>query len=242
MKPSSVQPKWRAAAVLALMATLAGIAGSSYFSRVAHGNDAKYVETQKGHMRRLDSASAEGRVVFLGSSTFQGLDVSAITPIGLNLSIGGDTLAGLVKRSSEYKSLSTARAIVINIGLNDLLQRCALPEVRISDLVSRAPEDTPIIVVGVQELMTINDSTFCEDKQLSSLIAALNARLTEACKERSHCEFIPNPVAFDMDEATRTTLLERDGIHLSPTGYSRLSGAIRQALSSIGMPPPIVTR
>ena len=242
MKRAFFRPKWQATGILVLFAALAGVAGTSHFLCVGYSDDVKYVKTQNGHMRRLDRASGEGRVVFLGSSTFQGLDISAITPIGLNLSIGGDTLSGLIKRSSEYRSLSTARAIVINIGLNDLLQNCALPEVRFSDLVARAPKNTPVVLVGVQELMTINGSASCGKNQLASLVVSLNARLTDACNELPLCQFIPNPVAFDMNQATRAALLEKDGIHLSPLGYSRLSGTIRQALSNVGMPPPVVTR
>jgi len=106
------------------VAAIAGFfAGNSYVSRSVSDDNTRFIETQNGHSRRLDRGSSDGRIVFLGSSTFQGLDTSAVTPVGLNLSVSGDTLSNLVRRASECRSLATARAVIINIGLNDLSRR-----------------------------------------------------------------------------------------------------------------------
>ena len=229
---------------------LSGVVVASAFLSYKHlsvgcdDRDAAFIDAQSGHLRRLDRGSANGRVVFLGSSTFQGLDVSSITPLGLNLSMGGDTLPNLVKRSAGYRSLATARAVVINVGLNDLLKRCVLPETTIQVLFSLIPANTPVVVVGVQEIPGTETARPCNGKRLSLLISELNSQLSQSCNQRNTCRFVPNPVTFALDESARKERLETDGIHLSPAGYTRLSSDIRSALASvanaanINLPPP----
>ena len=240
MKPFLRQTRYAAIPIAAIIAMIAGfIAAQAYLPRSACDNNTNFIETQKGHLRRLDRASSNGRIVFLGSSTFQGLDTSAITPLGLNLSMGSDTLSNLVRRASEYRSLATARAVVINIGLNDLMQTCSQPETKIQSLLALMPTATPIVLVGVQAVTAARKPAVCGEVPLSALISSLNDQLLQACNDRKQCQFIENPIVFALDEATRREMMEADGIHLSPTGYALLSKKIRNALSNIGMPDPL---
>lgn len=219
-----------ARAILVVIGLFAGFLVSEYRNNVSCDQNAEYNETQSAHLRRLDGASADGRVVFLGSSTFQGLDVSAITPFGLNLSVGGDSLQGLIKRSMGYRSLTMARAVVINIGLNDLIERCDQHSMNVESLFSLMPIETPIVLVGIQELSTAGDS--CKGDDLSTKIVEFNQRLSKGCLGRGGggCRFVSNPVTVGMDESARRKILEPDGIHLSKNGYKLLSSAIMQEL------------
>ena len=228
--------------VAVTVAAIAGFfAGNSYVSRSVSDDNTRFIETQNGHLRRLDRGSSDGRIVFLGSSTFQGLDTSAVTPVGLNLSVGGDTLSNLVRRASEYRSLATARAVIINIGLNDLMQTCNQPETKIESLFALVPALTPIVLVGVQTVTATRKPAACngDGVRLSELIAALNDQLIRACNNRKLCQFVENPIVSTLDEAARRDMMEADGIHLSPTGYALLAYKIRNALSNLGMPGPL---
>jgi lysophospholipase L1-like esterase len=198
----------------------------------ACGTSSPCIDGWRGHLRRLDGASAEGRVVFLGSSTFQGLDVSAVTPIGLNLSIGGDTLDGLSTRAASYRSLATARAVVVNIGLNDLFRDCALPAARIETLFAQIPVGTPIVLLGIQDVQMSNESRRCGGA-ISSLIIEFNRTLMNSCRDRSACQFVPSPVFFGMAQDAGEPLQEADGIHLSARGYQLLRLALRHALPDV---------
>ena len=221
--------------LVAGLAFLAGIVTGYAYDHVGTGRASRssdrFIDIQTAHLRRLDGASSEGRIVFLGSSTFQGLDVSAITPVGLNLSVGGDTLQRLIVRSSAYKSLATARAVVVNIGLNDLNNDCVMPKADIRRLFGFIPTNTHLVIVGLQEIPYGGQSRPCQRNELPNLISGFNSRLLHACEERAKCRYVNNPISSGMDDETKKAMLEPDGIHLSPLGYIQLRQKISQALS-----------
>lgn len=193
---------------------------------------AAFADVQRGHLRRLDGASVERRVVFLGGSSFQGLDTASVTPIGLNLSIGGDTLQGMIERSAAYRSLARARVVIVNIGLNDLMRDCAQPAVGIEDLFALVRAETPIILLAVQGVQQAERSPRC-DTGIAKLIDEFNQRLLDACNYRDNCHFIPSPVTTNMDQDLMKALQESDGIHFSVSGYQAMSKALRNALSKV---------
>lgn len=218
------------ALVLALL-VLTYFAGKCTVGAV-RDEQAAFSDIQRAHLRRLDGASTEGRVVFLGGSSFQGLDISSVTPAGLNLSIGGDTLHGLTQRAAGYRSLASARAVLIHVGLNDLMRDCVQPPARIEDLLILVPAGTPIILLGVQGVREAGNGRRCGGG-LAGLIDAFNQKLLTACNSRGNCQFVYNPVATTMDHNTMKALQEPDGVHLSAHGYQALSNALRTALSSV---------
>lgn len=211
---------------------LAGAFSGRAFERMTSAPAASFMETQRGHLARLDGASLPGRVVFLGSSTFQGLDVSAVTPLGLNLGLGGETIAALAKRVETYRAPAHARAVVINAGLNDLMQRCRLPDASLDNVFAHIPPATPTIVLGVQGVDPARHGTRC-DGQLTRLIADLNRSLAATCARRPHCSYVAHPIAADDNAAEFAPLRENDGIHLSPAGYRKIIEALRTAIARI---------
>lgn len=211
---------------------LAGAFSGRAFERMTSAPAASFMETQRGHLARLDGASLPGRVVFLGSSTFQGLDVSAVTPLGLNLGLGGETIVALAKRIETYRAPAHARAVVINAGLNDLMQRCRLPEAGLDSLFAHIPPATPTIVLGVQGVDPARHGTRC-DGQIPRLIADLNRSLAAACARRPHCSYVAHPIAPADNAPELAALRENDGIHLSPAGYRKIIEALRTAIARI---------
>lgn len=228
--------QWRAALVCAVVAGLIGLALGFAGARLLESRNARptatFTETQRGHLARLDGASLPGRVVFLGSSTFQGLDVSAVTPLGLNLGLGGETLAALAKRIETYRAPAQARAVVLNAGLNDLMQQCRLPESGLDSVFAHLPPATPTVVLGVQGVDPARHRTRC-DGQLSRLIANLNETLAAACARRPHCSYVPHPIPAGDATADLITLRESDGVHLSPAGYRKIIEPLRAAIARI---------
>lgn len=218
-------------ASMALMALVAAGLALAYRAGAAPSAESSFAAVQRGHLLRLDGASVPGRVVFLGSSTFQGLDVSAVTPLGLNLSIGGDTLAGLSARAARYRSLASARAVVVNIGLNDLLNDCAMPRSGVDALWPLLPATLPVVVVGVQQIDAQRHKQKCGGA-LPGLISAYNGALADACGGRPGCRFVANPLGAQSvgSAGTDSALREADGIHLSVAGYRALAAALRRAL------------
>lgn len=200
-----------------------------------------FADTQRGHLARLDGAALPGRVVFLGSSTFQGLDVAAITPYALNLSIGGDTLPALLARSADYRSLAQAHAVWLNIGLNDLMRHCALPAPEATAaLLARIEAPRPLFVLGLQQVSGDRHATRC-DGGLAWQVDAFNRQLMRQCGDRPGCVFVPNPLTAE--PPAPAAWHEADGIHLSAPGYAVLIERMRAALAQtapalLAAPPP----
>ncbi len=224
-----------------LFGTLGAVFGffsATLLDRQARVPTASFVETQRGHLARLDGASAPGRVIFLGSSTFQGLDVSAVSPLGLNLGLGGDTLHGLAERSAHYRSPRLAQAVMLNIGLNDLMQQCRQPETTLDRILAQIPAQTPVFVLGLQRVDTHRHGMRCSGR-ITQLITDLNTQHAQACARHSNCSYLLHPAGPETPPSTSFVQFEDDGIHLSAAGYQELIERLRAALA--GHAPELAT-
>ena len=96
---------------------------------------------------RLDATLSPGSVIFIGASHTQSLDVAAITDHAVNYGIGGDAIADVMDRLPNYHSLSQARAIVLEVGYNDLRYH-SLPRI-VADyrrLLAALPDKAPLVL------------------------------------------------------------------------------------------------
>lgn len=189
-----------------------------------------FTSTMAGHLARLDSTTAARRVVFMGSSTLQALDLPAVTPWGMNLAMGGDTLEALTKRAGSYRALKQALAVVLNIGFNDVANGCqAISAAQLSGLLHHVPAQTPLVVVGLQVPSDRVLASRCSGR-LSSLLEEANSAWAAACAAQPvRCSFVTHPTAM-ATSAVRAQMLANDGIHLSTLGYAHLAKALREAL------------
>ena len=213
-----------------LLLALAATATAGYLSGQRHATPADtFAAVQAGHLARLDRSAQPGHVVFLGSSTFQALDTTAITPTALNLSIGGDTTADLLDRARSYRSLASSTAVWLNIGFNDVMQRCASPRGSLPQVFDLVPTGTPLFVLAIQNVSAERLQQRC-DGRLPALIETYNSELAAICAKRPACQFVPHPANAQPDSARRANWIEADGIHLSPTGYAALIDTMRGVL------------
>lgn len=219
--------------VIVVAIAIAGAAGFLLGS-VLSGRDANALAQRAfraeslGHLARLDSVAEPGQVVFLGSSTFHALDVGSVAAPALNLSLGGDTVDGLLERIAGYRSLPQARAVVLNIGLNDLMRGRVAEDIPVHVLFQAIPPEKPVVVLGVQKV----SGTVLERRPgLTEAGSQLDTRFEQACRQRSRCVFVENPAD---GTAAGNLLLGADGVHLSSDGYARLRGRLRLALVDVG--------
>ncbi|WIT11343.1 SGNH/GDSL hydrolase family protein [Paucibacter sediminis] len=190
-----------------------------------------------GQLERLERNSAPASVVFLGSSTFAGMDVRRVLPQALNLSAGGGTLAEFSRRLFAAHVLSDAKALVINLGFNDVLKDCkALTEADWSTGLAALPSTPSLLLVGLQGVGPVAQEHHCQGR-LNHLLAQSNLALEAACRQRARCSFTPNPVEAS-SPARRGPLQAEDEIHLSPAGYELLHQRIRSGLQTLGIPAP----
>jgi lysophospholipase L1-like esterase len=215
------------AATLASLALGAGwLAGPFGPVRQGAPTDAAMLE----QVLRLDLASEGPRVVFLGSSTFLALDLAAVTPAALNLSVGGETMAEMLDRAAGYRSLAVATALFVNSGFNDLARSCQPPAAAtLRRLGTLVPTRTPVFIVGVQLPSASRQAAMCNSR-IGALVGALNEALAGQCVQLPNCVFIPNPSAAPMSDPERERLFAPDGIHFSAFGYARLAQSLRHQL------------
>jgi lysophospholipase L1-like esterase len=186
---------------------------------------------------RSDAYARPGALVFLGDSIMRDLDTSSIARHTLNMAIPGETTARLLDRVQDYRSVKTARGVVIGVGVNDLYYR-SIPETvaNYRKIIAEVPESTPLIVMAPLPVDERAEHTFRNDdiRRLSRAIAA-------ACGERRGCHFVdPSPRLIDDTGNLAAEKHDGDGIHLSNVGHDAYWNVVNAAVLA-DMPPARIT-
>lgn len=180
----------------------------------------------RAHYRRLDGTAPAGATIFLGASSIQGLATSRVRSCSVSFGIGGETSTELAARVGDYRSLDRAAAIVVMTGVNDVLRHRGGdvgPAAR--RLLAALPPHVPVLLSSTARLADPLRSG-------GGGMTAVNLALRDACSARKSCRFV------DLYGAMKTpaTLLEADGIHLNPQGYSLWISLLRRELDAAGVP------
>lgn len=178
---------------------------------------------------RMDARIEQGAVLFIGDSMTQGLCVSCMSGRAVNFGIGGDTTRGVLNRIVQYQSVSHAKAVVLQVGLNDLLWRD--DEVLLknyTEIIRSIPESTNLIISPIFPV----DSTRVEKELFSnSRIEKINKALNARCVSLKHCTFIEMDSQLrDRNGNLKTEYHMGDGVHLSPEGYGLWENRLKTAL------------
>lgn len=176
---------------------------------------------------RRDRNLAAGAVVFFGGSHIMSLNVSRITPHGMNFGIGGDTTVGLLTRLPRYQSVGKARAVVVGIGFNDVKKRDAKAIVRNTrEILDRIP--VPVVLCGLFPIVPDAAHRSAETERHNAVIRDVNKALRDICK--GDCVFVdPHPDLTGREPRLR----DPDGIHLDRTGYDIWTGLIAEKLNEL---------
>jgi lysophospholipase L1-like esterase len=186
---------------------------------------------------RADLRARPDALLFVGDSMMRDLDTSSIARHTLNLAIPGDTTVGVLKRLGRYRSLLTARGIVLGIGLNDLMYR-SVPEAlaNFEQILTILPEVKPVIVIAV---LPVDEraTTLFNNKN----IRELNEGMASLCAARERCIFVePSALLRDGQGNLIASAHNGDGIHLSAVGHDLYWQAINDAVVA-NVPPPVLT-
>lgn len=177
----------------------------------------EFYNNMLGSQLQMDGSVADGSVIFLGDSLTQGLNVAAIAHPAINYGIGMDTTAGLLHRISQYRSLSRAGKVVINIGINDLIRTNRSNSEILANyqlILEVMPEAVPVLVHGI----------FPVDERVG--FVGFNARIEDLNQGIKALAEARGYAFIDLGERLRNTggnlqssLHHRDGLHLSTAGY-----------------------
>jgi len=185
---------------------------------------------------RGDARARPGALVFLGDSIMRDLDTSSIARHTLNLAIPGETTSRLLKRIEEYRSVKTARGVVLGVGINDLFWR-PVPEIvgNYREILASVPERVPVLLTAVLPVDERVQPIF-----RNADIRRLNGALREMCDARPGCRFMdPSPRMIDDTGNLRADDHEGDGIHLSNVGHEAYWKSMNAAVLA-EMPPAVV--
>jgi lysophospholipase L1-like esterase len=172
-----------------------------------------------------------GEVIFIGDSLIQGLNTSSICIKAINYGIGGDNTSGLVKRIDIYTNINKAKAIIIEIGIHDIL---------FGDINKAIMNiDKILFMLSPNSLIFLNavfpvDENIEFYKNTNSKIHKFNKDVEILCGRYTNCQFL-NPGLKLQDNKGDLSFKYHigDGIHLNPVGYSIWINDITLALSKI---------
>lgn len=181
------------------------------------------------HNQRLAESIDTHSIVFLGSSSIQGLDTGHIASGAMNMGIGGETLVKLAARMQTYVHLPKAKALVFMAGFNDVCEGSNLAYRNFANML-KLTQDQAIFVVGMQPAI---NTRLCA--QLSEKLQEYNFKLSSHCARHARCVYIDFAESLyaktQGDEFLLATFFEEDGIHLNAKGYNILEQNIRTSLA-----------
>lgn len=181
--------------------------------------------------QRQDGSVPDGAIIFLGDSIVHALATSAIADKTINYGIGADTVGGLHARIPIYKSLQSARAIVLSIGVNDLWYRDH-EEIApgYEKLLADLPPEVPVVVNAlfpVDEDLDFAVGTNSKIRQVNDSLARLVISYPNVVFLDNHQQFI------DGDGQLRSDYHIGDGLHLNTSGYQVWINRLRDTLADV---------
>jgi lysophospholipase L1-like esterase len=175
---------------------------------------------------KLDMRVPPGRVILVGDSIVAQLNAASIGPDAVNFGIGGDTTHTLLGRLPVLRSIQHGRAVVLEIGVNDLKYRPVEQIARDYRAVLDALAPAPLII-AVSVLPVDASGTAAHERPYlrNDRIAALNVAIKMDCLAHSGCQYLDAWPAM-----AQGGVYGRDGWHLSADGDQALGDLIRRAL------------
>jgi len=184
--------------------------------------------------RRVDEQLPPGVLVFLGDSLTLGFDVSRFDRRAVNYGIGGDTTVGLLSRLEFYRTIATASAVVVLIGVNDLKHRpVEETSQNLEQIVRRIAGSTQLIVVS---LLPVDESKLHQRPDVAvrrignAVLTGINTELAKVCARNRRCRYADAWPLLAPEGKLAEGYHIGDGLHLNRAGYERLAAAIAPAL------------
>jgi hypothetical protein len=173
---------------------------------------------------RKDSLVPTNAVVFLGDSHIEGMLTTAVAEPSVNFGIGGDTTDGIINRLRRYECLARAKAVVLLVGINDMVFRSNEEALQNYSALLGALPKGKTAAIGV---LPVREGALTEqNKSLNNeRISAFNAELQTICKAKG-IRYIEPPTDAEY---------ESDGVHLSASGYAVFVRHLQIELGRIGV-------
>jgi len=222
---------------LALVATVAGQQVTARYWRMPHDwimyqlqvpIFSRAITEDVDALVRLERESGTVAEVWLGDSLVEDLDCRSLNPSCLNLSVAGDTVFGVLHRIDKHRSLAGAATVHLAVGHNDLGRTHNISYIAslYEQILVAIPPGPTVVCHAVLPV-----DARATDNRDNETIRALNDELRLVCGRHARARYLDVTTAFvDPTGNLIAELHTGDGVHLTPTGYSRWQSALRGAL------------
>lgn len=180
----------------------------------------------------MDGSVPSRATIFIGDSIIQGLATSAVSDLSVNYGIGWDTTEGLQNRLPIYQSISAAKAVVISIGINDLLAERDNESIlrNYQQILEYMPQTTRVVVSAILPL----DEGVRNSGPSNELVSNLNSLLKELATNYENTVFFDSAGLLTGEDGNlRAEFHGGDGLHLSTSGYGVWIEQLRASLDGV---------
>ncbi len=191
-------------------------------------------------LRDIAAQAGPGRIFVVGHSQIENMDVTRIDPRALNFGISGDTMHNMHARLLDYPELSSAVAVVIAIGVNDMPDYdVAQMQAQAQRIVDVVPPQLPL----VWSLILPVDERLKYDRPRARIVA-INAAWAQLCRGHPRCVISSADSIFaDANGRLKPDYHNGDGLHLSAAGYAAWTTVLAADLARVlAAPAPPITR
>jgi len=181
-----------------------------------------------GFHRRVDANIPDNSIIFLGDSLIQGLAISSIASPSINFGIGNDTTWGLIQRIPYYSSISKSKAIVIAIGVNDLIRRNNKEIINnYKKIATLIPDHIPIVFSAILPI----DEALLDTVDFNKRIRDVNNELKKLCDDNQRLYFINITNQLTRPDGWLSEKFHiGDGIHLNALGNAVWIDGLKKGL------------
>lgn len=177
---------------------------------------------------RVDKNTSKGKVIFIGDSHIQGLAVNEVSIQGVNFGIGRDTSKTILNRVCQYQSIKSAKAVVLEFGINDFKYRSIEETLKnYKAILEVIPKTTLIVINGVFNVDTLYSPINIKNKD----ITIFNQKLEQLSKEYSNSIFLDINSTLTQNKNLLKIYHIGDGLHLNKSGYQVWINELKKLLN-----------
>lgn len=186
-----------------------------YYKIKTINNDAiNFKQTTMRIHRNMDTSVPTGSILFFGDSITQGLCVSAVGDNCVNFGIGSLKIHELSEHIKQLKSIHDSNTIVINIGINDIIDGDFQKQPNeIANLVNHLPKNKNIIWISTLPVNFFKLSINNND------IISINKTIKNICEKNKYYYLDIYVLFFSKNNQIIEKYFQEDGVHLSGDGY-----------------------